>query len=112
MSLVVPVRASRRREVPAVVHVDGSSRPQTVDRARHPLYWSLLDRFECLTGVPLVLNTSFNIQEPIVCTPVQALETFARSGAHALMLGNAHVVHKSARAYNAFALGGDAHAAE
>jgi carbamoyltransferase len=88
MSLVVPVRPEKRATIPAVTHVDGTARPQTVDRATHPRYWALLDELERLTGVPVVLNTSFNIQEPIVCTPDEALATFARSGADALVLGD------------------------
>lgn len=88
MSLVVPVRPEKRAVIPAVTHVDGTARPQTVDRDTHPRYWALIDEFERLTGVPVVLNTSFNIQEPIVCTPDEALATFARSGADALVLGD------------------------
>jgi len=88
MTLVVPVRPGKRSVIPAVTHVDGTARPQTVDRDENALYWQLLDRFEALTGVPVVLNTSFNIQEPIVCTPDEALATFGRSGLDAMCLGN------------------------
>jgi len=88
MTIIVPVREDKRSVIPAVTHVDGTARPQTVDRAVNPRYWGLLDRFEALTGVPLLLNTSFNIQEPIVCTPKEALTTFSASGVDALALGD------------------------
>jgi carbamoyltransferase len=95
MTLVAPVRPEIRSMIPAVVHVDGTARPQTVDYSVNPTYWKLLDRFEQLTGVPVLLNTSFNIQEPIVCTPEDALDTFARSGVDALVLGDFWVTHRS-----------------
>lgn len=88
MTLVAPVRPEKRSVIPAVTHVDGTARPQTVDRSVNARYWTLLDRFEALTGVPVLLNTSFNIQEPIVCTPAEALATFARSGVDALVMGD------------------------
>ena len=88
MTLAVPVRAHQRARIPAVTHIDGSARVQTVNRASNPRYWNLLDRFEKETGIPVLLNTSFNIQEPIVCTPEQALATFVRSGVDALVIGN------------------------
>jgi carbamoyltransferase len=88
MTIIVRVRPDKRQVIPAITHVDGTARPQTVDRDVNPRYWRLLDRFEQLTGVPVILNTSFNIQEPIVCTPEQALATFARSGVDALAMGD------------------------
>ncbi|MEK6801329.1 MAG: carbamoyltransferase C-terminal domain-containing protein [Nitrospirota bacterium] len=88
MNLAVPVRQDKRAIIPAVTHIDGSARVQTVNRASNARYWNLLDRFEKETGIPVLLNTSFNIQEPIVCTPEQALATFARSGVDALVIGN------------------------
>ena len=94
MTLAVPVRPERRNDIPAVTHVDGSARPQTVDKAVNPRYWELLDRFESYTGVPVLLNTSYNIQEPIVCTPSEAVATFANSGIDALALGNHWVRRK------------------
>jgi carbamoyltransferase len=94
MTIIVPVRPERRGSIPAVVHEDGSARPQTVERSANPRYWSLLDRFEARTGVPVLLNTSFNIQEPIVCTPEEAIATFARSGVDALAIGNFWVTHR------------------
>jgi carbamoyltransferase len=86
MTIIVPVRDERKSVIPAVTHVDGTARPQTVERNVNPRYWAVLDRFEALTGVPVLLNTSFNIQEPIVCTPDEALATFSRSGVDALAL--------------------------
>jgi carbamoyltransferase len=76
-------------EIPAVVHVDGTARSQTVDRATNPRYRALLDAFERRTGVPVVLNTSFNIKgEAIVNTPRDALRTFWSTGLDALVIGN------------------------
>ncbi len=73
--------------LPAVTHVDGSARPQTVDRRLSPRFAALLDAFERLTGCPMLLNTSFNLRgEPIVCTPVDALGCFAVSGLDALVI--------------------------
>lgn len=95
MTIIVPVREDKRAVIPAVTHVDGTARPQTVDRAVNPRYWGLLDRFESLTGVPLLLNTSFNIQEPIVCTPQEALTTFSASGVDALALGDFWVTRRA-----------------
>jgi carbamoyltransferase len=94
MTIIVPVRPEKRDVIPAVVHVDGTARPQTVERSVNPRYWNLLDRFQGLTGVPVLLNTSFNIQEPIVCTPREALATFVRSGVDALALGDYWVTHR------------------
>lgn len=84
-----------RRDAPAVVHVDGSVRPQAVDRAVQPAYHALLTEFGRLTGVPVVLNTSFNLAgEPIVCTVADALRTFWSSALDMLVLGHL-VVTKS-----------------
>jgi carbamoyltransferase len=95
MTIIVPVRTEKRDVIPAVTHVDGTARPQTVDREANGRYWSLLDRFESRTGVPLLLNTSFNIQEPIVCTPKEALNTFSSSGVDALALGDYWVTRRA-----------------
>jgi carbamoyltransferase len=86
MLLVAPVVPERRGEIPAVVHVDGTARPQTVSRVEEPLYWELIREFEKETNVPVLLNTSFNIQEPIVCTPEEAVATFLRSSVDSLVL--------------------------
>jgi carbamoyltransferase len=87
MMHVYPVRPDKRAVIPAVVHVDGSGRLQTVSRQTNPLYWQLLRAFEKLTGVPVLLNTSFNENEPIVLTPEEALDCFLRTGMDALVLG-------------------------
>jgi carbamoyltransferase len=96
MLLTVPVRPEARSRIPAVTHVDGSARVQVVTRETNPLYHALIERFGALTGVPVVLNTSFNLRgEPIVNTPREALATFFKSGLDALVLGR-HVVEKPA----------------
>jgi carbamoyltransferase len=86
MVTVVDVAEEYRSKVPAVVHVDGSARPQTVSRKTNPRYWSLIREFQTLTGVPVLLNTSFNVQEPIVCTPQDAVRTFQKASFDALVL--------------------------
>ena len=88
MITVHPVRESMREALGAVVHVDGTARPQTVRRDINPSYWNLVSRFEQLRGIPCLLNTSFNIQEPIVCTPEDAVATFLRSSVPLLVLEN------------------------
>ncbi len=74
--------------IPAPTHVDGTARLQTVSRTSNPLYWKLLHAVGELTGVPVVLNTSFNDNEPIVCRPEEALECFRRTRMDVLVLGN------------------------
>jgi len=87
MTQVYPVRASQREAIPAVTHVDGTGRIQTVARHANPLYWSLIDEFRQLTGIPVVLNTSFNENEPIVCRPEEAINCFQRTKMDALAIG-------------------------
>jgi carbamoyltransferase len=87
MTHVYPVRPEKRATIPAVVHVDGTGRLQTVSRQTHPLYWQLLKAFEKLTGVPVLLNTSFNENEPIVLRPEEALDCFLRTWMDVLVLG-------------------------
>ena len=79
MLQVYPVRPERRAQVPAITHVDGSGRLQTVNQATNAPYHRLITEFAALTGVPMVLNTSFNENEPIVDTPAQAVDCFART---------------------------------
>ena len=88
MLKVYHVLSNRRREIPAVTHVDGSGRLQTVERDHAPLYWSLIHTVGELTGTPVVLNTSFNEDEPIVRTPAEAIDCFARTRMDALAIGN------------------------
>jgi carbamoyltransferase len=88
MMTVFPVVEEMRSKIPAVVHVDDTARPQTVSRQVNLRYWKLLTAFRRLTGIPCLLNTSFNIQEPIVCTPLQAVNTFLQSRVGVLVLEN------------------------
>jgi carbamoyltransferase len=94
MMHVVKVRPEWRERLPAVTHVDGTGRLQTVERANNSLYYELISAFRRLTGVGVVLNTSFNENEPIVDTPEQALDCFARTDMDALCLGR-YVLAKS-----------------
>ena len=93
MIQVYPVRPEKRAVIPAVTHVDGSGRLQTVSRQTNPLYWRLLKAFDKLTGVPVLLNTSFNENEPIVHKPDEALDCFLRTQMDVLVMGN-HVMEK------------------
>jgi carbamoyltransferase len=94
MLYVVDVKPDKQAQVPATTHVDGTARLQTVDAEAAPRYHHLIDTFGQATGVPVVLNTSFNLRgEPIVNTPAEALSTFSRCGLDMLVLGN-HVVEK------------------
>jgi len=85
---VYPVQRAKREVIPAVTHIDGSGRLQTVSRGTNPVYWQLLDAFRQRTGVPIVLNTSFNENEPIVHRPEEALDCFLRTRMDALVLGD------------------------
>jgi carbamoyltransferase len=88
MVLTAQVRPEKRSVIPSVTHVDGSARPQTVERDVTPLYWRLIHEFGQRTGVPVVMNTSFNLRgEPIVCSPTDAIRTFFSSGMDALVIG-------------------------
>jgi len=96
MLYVVPVRDGAKEKLPATTHVDGSARVQTIHREANPLYYELIDRFGHATGVPVLLNTSFNLKgEPIVNTPEEALRTFMRSDMDALVV-NSCMVEKDA----------------
>src|SRR2546423_456518 len=88
MMQVFHVREEKRALIPAVTHVDGSGRLQTVHRATNPLYHQLISQFCSLTSVPLVLNTSFNENEPVVCRPEEALDCFLRTKMDTLVMGN------------------------
>jgi carbamoyltransferase len=88
MVTVFTVAEDQRARIPAVVHVDNTARPQTVSRETNPRYWNLIKEFERLTGVPALLNTSFNVQEPIVCSPEDAIRTFRGASFDALVLEN------------------------
>ncbi len=94
MSQVFQVRAERRGQIPAVTHVDGSGRLQTVQREANPRYYRLIETFGRSTGVPILLNTSFNENEPVVCRPEEALNCFLRTDMDMLVLGS-HVLERS-----------------
>jgi len=87
MIKVYPIREEKRQTIPAVTHVDGTGRLQTVSREENPLYYGLIEEFGRLTGVPVVLNTSFNENEPIVCNPDEALSCFLRTRMDVLVMG-------------------------
>jgi carbamoyltransferase len=89
MLFIFDVRPERADQIPAVRHVDGTARVQTVNRSQHPLYYDLIKAFQARTGVPVLVNTSFNTRgEPIVCTPRDAVESFWTSPLDALVIGS------------------------
>ncbi len=89
MIMTFPVKEEKRAEIPAVVHVDGTTRPQMVRRDVNPLYYDMIKRFGEKTGTPIVMNTSFNLKgEPVVNSPRDAVRTFYSSGLDALAIGN------------------------
>jgi carbamoyltransferase len=91
MMQVYQIREGRRALIPAVAHVDGSGRLQTVTRESNPRYYALIGAFRALTGVPMVLNTSFNENEPVVCRPEEALDCFLRTKMDVLVLGSTYI---------------------
>jgi len=98
MLYVVNVKPDKRDVIPAITHVDGTGRLQTVQRETNPRYYRLIERFGQATGVPVLLNTSFNLKgEPIVNTPAEAVSTFSRSGMDMLVLGNCVVAKRTLR---------------
>jgi carbamoyltransferase len=88
MTFAFPVRPEKRSEIPTPTHFDGTARLQTVNRSVNPLFWKLIDAFGRRTGVPVLVNTSFNDNEPIVCRPEEALACFLRTHMDALVIGN------------------------
>ncbi len=88
MLKVYPIREEKKEIIPAVTHVDGTGRLQTVSKEENPLYWKLIKEFEKITGIPVLLNTSFNENEPIVCQPKEALDCFLRTKMDVLAMGN------------------------
>lgn len=88
MEKVFPIRPEKQAEIPAVTHVDGTGRLQTVSKSSNPLYHALISRFHEKTGVPILLNTSLNENEPVVRTPAEAISCFLRTDMDALVLGN------------------------
>ncbi len=99
MLFVVPVRQEYRDKLPAVTHVDGTARVQTVSRATNERFYEVLDAFSTKSGMPILLNTSFNVKgQPIVCTPGEAIDTFLAAGLNALVLGDFMVTATSTEA--------------
>ena len=97
MLYVAPVRPEKRSVLPAITHEDGSGRLQTVIKEVNPGYHRIIERFGELTGVPVIMNTSFNLKgEPIVESPAHAFNTFSLSGMDLLFLGN-YIVKESAK---------------
>ena len=88
MMQVFEIKENKHTTIPAVTHIDGTGRLQTVDKASNPIYYKLISEFNKITGVPIILNTSFNENEPVVCTPEEALNTFLRTDMDLLVLGN------------------------
>ncbi len=86
MLYTFPIKKEFAEKIPAVTHIDRTARPQSVSKERNPRYWRLIDEFRKTTNIPLLLNTSFNIQEPIVCTPQDAIKTFLNTGGDYLIL--------------------------
>jgi carbamoyltransferase len=95
MIKVYNVLPEKRSVIPAVTHVDGTGRLQTVERQANLRYWQVIKEFENITGVPVILNTSFNENEPIVCTPQEAIDCFVRTKMDALVIGNCVVRKRS-----------------
>ena len=88
MLMICTVRPEKRAEIPAVTHVDGTARVQTVNRSDNMLFWDLINEFKAITGTPVVLNTSFNVQnEPIVDSPLDAIRCFFTTGLDFLIMG-------------------------
>ena len=94
MIKVYPIKEHKRQEIPAVTHVDGTGRLQTVSKEDNPRFWALIKEFHRQTGVPILLNTSFNENEPIVCNPEQAIQSYLRTKIDLLVLGN-YLVERS-----------------
>ena len=89
MLFVIPVKTAYRKHLGAITHVDGTARPQLVKKETNPDYYELIKRFGQKTGIPIILNTSFNLKgEPIVNTIEEAYSTFIRSGLDSLVVGN------------------------
>ena len=88
MMQVFQIREGKRQLIPAVTHVDGSGRLQTVSRRANPLYHRLITAFRERTSIPMILNTSFNENEPVVCKPQEALHCFLRTRMDVLVLGS------------------------
>jgi carbamoyltransferase len=98
MTLAPRARAESRDRIPAAVHVDGTGRIQTVERSANPRYYGLIEAFGRLTGVPILLNTSFNRSEPIVTSPQEAISCYLRTGMDVLVLGDFYTTDRGSHA--------------
>jgi len=88
MEKVFLIKKEKRSQIPAVTHVDGTGRLQTVDKIVSPRYYALIESFRKRTGIPILLNTSFNENEPIVNSPTEALDCYLRTNMDMLVLEN------------------------
>ena len=95
MMKVFQIQEHQRVKIPAITHVDGSGRLQTVSESGNKRYYHLIKRFYDKTGVPMLLNTSFNENEPVVCTPQEALACFLRTNMDVLVLGSHLIMRKA-----------------
>ncbi len=95
MLQVYQIKKEKRSAIPAVTHVNGSGRLQTIEEKQNPIYYKLIRKFELISNVPILLNTSFNENEPIVCKPDEALDCFLRTKMDVLVMGNYFVNRKS-----------------
>jgi carbamoyltransferase len=95
MLQVYQIREEKRAQIPAVTHVNGSGRLQSVDEQQNARYYHLIEAFRDATGVPLVLNTSFNENEPVVNTPAQALDCFLRTKMDLLVMGDVTITRRA-----------------
>ncbi|MGH9696666.1 MAG: carbamoyltransferase C-terminal domain-containing protein, partial [Bryobacteraceae bacterium] len=94
MTMAPRVRTDKAQLIPAAVHVDGTARIQTVDRASNPRFYALIKEFAELTGIPVILNTSFNRQEPIVARPSEAISCYLGTQMDVLVLGDLYVTDR------------------
>ena len=95
MLFVTRVRQAYRKKLPAITHIDGSARVQTVSKENNPRFWTVIEAFGEKSGMPVLLNTSFNVRgQPIVCTPTEAIETFVLANLDLLVLGNYMIFRK------------------
>tara|TARA_B100002003_G_C13801103_1_gene395442 strand:- start:159 stop:527 length:369 start_codon:yes stop_codon:yes gene_type:complete len=89
MTITYEVEPDKRELIPAVVHVDGTARPQVIIRYMNSILYDIISRYHELTGIPLLINTSFNMhEEPIVCTPADAINSFKRGSGDVLVIGS------------------------
>ena len=98
MTVAVRVRREMAHKIPAAVHVDGTARIQTVERKANPLYYGVIEAFMNLTGVPIILNTSFNKQEPIVARPEEAISCYLRTEMDVLVIGDFYCIDRNPQA--------------